>query len=102
MFGVVGRKGATRGEVSHRKSALNPRPSPAPLPRLRLPIGLPETDIAGNLSDLIRQAHRSTGQRAVVLIDEYDKPILDNITNSPVAFGIDTQVPQSGGVGGTG
>ncbi|MEI8171520.1 MAG: ATP-binding protein [Rhodoferax sp.] len=53
---------------------------------LQLPPGLPERDIAGNFSDLIRQAHRKTGQRAVVLIDEYDKPILDNITNSAVAL----------------
>ena len=53
---------------------------------LQLPPGLPESDLAGNFSDLIRQANRSTGQRAVVLIDEYDKPILDNITNSTVAL----------------
>ncbi|OGB29234.1 MAG: hypothetical protein A3F78_08370 [Burkholderiales bacterium RIFCSPLOWO2_12_FULL_61_40] len=51
-----------------------------------LPVGLPDTDLAGNFSDLIAQAHQKTGQRAVVLIDEYDKPILDNITNSPVAL----------------
>jgi hypothetical protein len=53
---------------------------------LKLPLGLPESDLAGNFSDLIRKANRSTGQRAVVLIDEYDKPILDNITNSAVAL----------------
>ena len=53
---------------------------------LRLPVDLPEADIAGNLSDLIRQAHQQSGQRAVVLIDEYDKPILDNIDNSAVAL----------------
>ena len=52
----------------------------------QLPRDLPETDLAGNFADLIRQAHRSTGQRAAVLIDEYDKPILDNITNSAVAL----------------
>jgi hypothetical protein len=34
---------------------------------------------------LIRQTHQKFGQRAVVLIDEYDKPILDNITNAPIA-----------------
>ena len=53
---------------------------------LHLPPDLPESDIAGSFADLIRQAHRQTGQRAVVLIDEYDKPILDNITNSEVAL----------------
>jgi len=53
---------------------------------LPLPPGLPESDTAGNLGDLIRQAQQKSGQRAVVLIDEYDKPILDNITNSAVAL----------------
>ncbi|NBC47845.1 MAG: AAA family ATPase [Gammaproteobacteria bacterium] len=38
-----------------------------------------DTDIPGCFGNLIRQAHSQNGQRAVVLIDEYDKPILDNI-----------------------
>ncbi|MCG5523305.1 AAA family ATPase, partial [Ectothiorhodospira sp. A-7R] len=42
-------------------------------------------DIAGEFSDLIRMAHHQHGQRVVVLIDEYDKPILDNITDADVA-----------------
>ncbi|MBK1675028.1 hypothetical protein CKO35_17465, partial [Ectothiorhodospira shaposhnikovii] len=42
-------------------------------------------DIAGEFSDLIRMAHHQHGQRVVVLIDEYDKPILDNITDAEVA-----------------
>jgi hypothetical protein len=50
-----------------------------------MPPGLEAADIAGNLSDLIEQAHVQSGQRAVVLIDEYDKPILDNITNTKIA-----------------
>lgn len=50
-----------------------------------LPQGLPQDDIAGNFSDLIRQAHQTSGQRAVVLIDEYDKPILNNIDHRAVA-----------------
>jgi hypothetical protein len=49
---------------------------------------LAETNIPGNFSDLIRQAHQKYGQRAVVLIDEYDKPILDNISNTDVAVAI--------------
>ena len=53
------------------------------LPR---PADWPEADTAGNLSHLIRQAHQTTGQPAVVLIDEYDKPILDNITDSATAL----------------
>ena len=38
-----------------------------------------QTDIAGEFAALIRDAHKRYGQRPVVLIDEYDKPILDNI-----------------------
>ncbi|MDP2093573.1 MAG: AAA family ATPase, partial [Hydrogenophaga sp.] len=53
---------------------------------LARPADWPESDTAGNLSHLIRQAHQTRGQRVVVLIDEYDKPILDNITDSAVAI----------------
>lgn len=52
------------------------------LPR---PADWPEVDTVGNLSHLIVQAHAQHGQRVVVLVDEYDKPILDNITNSSTA-----------------
>lgn len=38
-----------------------------------------ETDIAGEFSALIRDTHIKHGREAVLLIDEYDKPILDNI-----------------------
>ncbi len=34
---------------------------------------------------MIRKAHAGTGERVVVLVDEYDKPILDNITNPALA-----------------
>jgi hypothetical protein len=37
------------------------------------------------LKELIRTAHEKTGQRVVILVDEYDKPILDNITNPEIA-----------------
>jgi len=35
--------------------------------------------------ELIRKAHEKYGKKVVILIDEYDKPILDNITDSEVA-----------------
>ena len=38
------------------------------------------------LAQLIRLAHEKYGRRAVVLVDEYDKPILDNINDLPVAL----------------
>lgn len=41
---------------------------------------------SGRLQGLIRSAHKQTGQRAVVLIDEYDKPLLDNITDRETAL----------------
>ncbi|MEA1892323.1 MAG: AAA family ATPase [Campylobacterota bacterium] len=36
-------------------------------------------------SELIRKANEKYKQKVVILIDEYDKPILDNITNPEVA-----------------
>jgi hypothetical protein len=43
-------------------------------------------DTRSRFADLIERIHAKTGQRVVVLIDEYDKPILDNITESAVAI----------------
>ena len=51
----------------------------------RLGVTCTHTSISGQLSELIAQAHQASGQRVVVLVDEYDKPILDNITDSPTA-----------------
>ncbi|GAB4278663.1 MAG: ATP-binding protein [Methylomicrobium sp.] len=45
----------------------------------------PERDLAGRFSYLIRAAAQTTGQKTVVLIDEYDKPILDNIDGPEMA-----------------
>ncbi|MBC7682427.1 MAG: ATP-binding protein [Ferruginibacter sp.] len=42
-------------------------------------------DTSSAFAELIRQAHAAHGERVVVLIDEYDKPILDNITESAIA-----------------
>ena len=42
-------------------------------------------DIPGCFANLIQAAERQFGQRAVVLVDEYDKPILDNLTEPDVA-----------------
>lgn len=41
-----------------------------------------QTDIAGEFLALIRDVHEQHHRAAVVLIDEYDKPILDNILDA--------------------
>jgi hypothetical protein len=46
----------------------------------RLGVTCVNQSVAGVLSELISLTHAATGQRVVVLIDEYDKPILDSIT----------------------
>jgi hypothetical protein len=43
------------------------------------------SSISGIFSELIEEAFRQHGHRVVVLIDEYDKPILDNIEDTAVA-----------------
>jgi len=37
------------------------------------------------LSRLVRATHEKFGQRVVILVDEYDKPILDHIEDAPLA-----------------
>ena len=44
-----------------------------------------DLDVASAFGELIRQAHAQFGQRAVVLVDEYDKPILDNLHDPDTA-----------------
>ncbi len=73
----------TRAELEQRIQAiLRTNRERLGLPR---PADWPEVDTAGNLSYLIAQAHQASGQRVVVLVDEYDKPILDNITDQATA-----------------
>ena len=41
--------------------------------------------IVGRFIELIRHCQQQSGQKVVILIDEYDKPILDNLTHSDQA-----------------
>jgi len=41
--------------------------------------------ISDRFFDLIQKLHDTNGEKVVILIDEYDKPILDNITNLDAA-----------------
>jgi len=43
------------------------------------------TDIPGCFGELIRNSADKFGRRAVILVDEYDKPILDNIADPAIA-----------------
>ena len=54
--------------------------------RQRLGVQGAHRSISGQLSELIRLAHERHGQRVVVLIDEYDKPILDNLADRDAAL----------------
>jgi len=47
-----------------------------------IPAGL---DIVGQFGELIRRVQAAAGRRVVVLVDEYDKPILDNLTAPDIA-----------------
>ena len=38
-------------------------------------------DVSSRFKDIIDAAYRKTGQKVVILIDEYEKPIIDNIDN---------------------
>ena len=46
---------------------------------------LPKSAIHNRFSTLIEQAAQRHGQRVVILVDEYDKPILDNLTKPEIA-----------------
>ncbi len=45
-------------------------------------------DVESRFRDLIGRVHEQSGQPTVVLIDEYDKPILDNITDHATALAL--------------
>jgi hypothetical protein len=52
----------------------------------RLGVSCRHRSVGGRLAELIERAHAQHGAPAVVLIDEYDKPILDNITDPALAL----------------
>ncbi len=51
--------------------------------RFHLPAAFP--DLRSRFVDLLERLHAQAGQRVVVLVDEYDKPILDNIAEPEIA-----------------
>ncbi|MBK6716424.1 MAG: ATP-binding protein [Burkholderiales bacterium] len=51
----------------------------------RLGVKLRHQSLSGRFGELIREAAQQAGQRTVVLVDEYDKPILDNLGDPAIA-----------------
>jgi hypothetical protein len=54
----------------------------------RLGVNCLEKTISGQFFELIELAHEKYGEPVVVLVDEYDKPILDNILDSATALAV--------------
>ncbi|WP_291322101.1 ATP-binding protein, partial [Desulfonatronospira sp.] len=44
--------------------------------------------LKGRFAELIHSLHEKSGRKVVILVDEYDKPILDNIENTETAVAI--------------
>ena len=74
------------GGVCHEPSALQ-RNLGARLGEIEEDAGIEPKyeDAAERLAFLIRQLHRTTGHRVAVLVDEYDKPILDVLDDPDIA-----------------
>ena len=72
--------------VLHSRAALDQKIEEI-LHRLEKQLGVQcnNHSISGRFAELLEKIHRQTGQRVVVLVDEYDKPILDNITKPDIA-----------------
>ena len=47
-----------------------------------------QNDLRERFAELIQTLHEKTGRRVVVLVDEYDKPILDSIENTEMAVAL--------------
>ena len=55
------------------------------LTRLEKEYGVePEMKIGGRFYNVIQAAYKKTGRKVVILIDEYDKPMLDTLHDSPL------------------
>ncbi len=52
---------------------------------VRVGVRGPHQSISGRFHGLIRAAHEKAGEGVVVLVDEYDKPILDNLRDITVS-----------------
>jgi hypothetical protein len=51
---------------------------------LEYSIELISSEIETRFSELIKSLHQKTGQQVVILVDEYDKPLIDNLSKEEV------------------
>lgn len=76
--GVLGSVAEVRDSLRHQLQAFEQQWA----------IAHPAAEIRHRFKELIAVAHAATGQRAVILVDEYDKPILDRIEEREQALAI--------------
>jgi hypothetical protein len=48
-------------------------------------LSLSDSPVSDKLGELIEKLHQSTGQKVVILVDEYDKPIIDHLKRLEIA-----------------
>ena len=75
----------TEGELGNRKELDEKILELLNRNQKRLQSGCEYRSISGCFSELIEKARKRYGQPVVILIDEYDKPILDNINDIEIA-----------------
>ena len=84
--------GELHASAMRQLTAAQGQATPGPLARLmdalrgRSPAPFEDDDtLSGRFATLLETLHRRSGRRVVVLVDEYDKPILDAIDKPEIA-----------------
>lgn len=73
--------GLSTGSYTSEQSLLNTLSSVISVYETKFGKGKDEIELSDRFAGLIRRAHEQTGQKTVVLIDEYDKPLLETISD---------------------
>ena len=85
------RPGELHANAMRQLEAAGQRAAPGPLARLvdalrgRSRTLLQDDTLSGRFATLLETLHRVSGRRVIVLVDEYDKPILDAIDEPEIA-----------------
>lgn len=72
----------SQGIFTNRKEAITELSNQLHFNASRLEIPLQLTDVIGKFQELVSEAYRKFGQGVVILIDEYDKPLLETMYES--------------------